>query len=99
MDEYAQDWEPHLASKLFEFDKRRQKAAEDMRNRRETENERYYSEYGQLTQTRFDEGMHFSLKKCLNYFPQENWTRPDHFLNFSAKPCSFVIWKSANGAV
>lgn len=54
MDEYAQGWEPHLAGKWFEFDKRRRKALEDIRNREETENPRYYYEYGQLTQTRSD---------------------------------------------
>ena len=54
LEEYAHGWEHHLASKLFEFDKRRRETADDIRNRRETENARYYTEYGQLTQTRSD---------------------------------------------
>ena len=55
LEEYASGWEPHLADKLNDFDERRRKAADDVRNRRETEYERYYSEYGQLTQTRSDD--------------------------------------------
>ena len=55
LDQYTHGWEHHLANKLFEFDKYRREAADDMRNRRATANERYYSEYGQLTQTRSDD--------------------------------------------
>ena len=69
LDEYTQGWEPHLANKLFEFDKRRQKAAEDIRNRRETENERYYSEYGQLTQTRSDDAN--TIRRRHAFFAEE----------------------------
>ena len=69
MNEYAQGWEPHLAGRLFEFDKRRQKAAEDIRNRRESENERYYSEYGQLTQTRSDDAN--TIRRRHAFFSQE----------------------------
>ena len=54
LEEYAHGWEHHLASKLFEFHKRRRETADDIRNRRETGNARYYTEYGQLTQTRSD---------------------------------------------
>ncbi len=56
LDEYAHGWEPHLANKLFEFDKKRRKTAKDIKDRRDTEDERYYTEYGQLTQTRSDNG-------------------------------------------
>ena len=52
--EYAKGWEDRLANALFEFDVRRRKAAADRRNRRESEYENYYSEYGHLTQTRSD---------------------------------------------
>ena len=58
-----------MASKLFEFDKRRQKAAEDMRNRQETENELYYSEYGQLTQTRSDDAN--TIRRRHAFFSEE----------------------------
>ena len=54
LEEYAQGWEPHLASKLNEFDKRRRKAAEAEKNGEKTEYRRYYTEYGQLTQTQSD---------------------------------------------
>jgi len=54
LDEYAPGWEPNLASALFEFEGRRRTAADELRNRRSTEYERYYTEYGQLTQTRSD---------------------------------------------
>ena len=56
-DEYVRGWEHHLAVKLNEFDKRRQQAAADFKKSRESESEyqRYYYEYGQLTQTRSDD--------------------------------------------
>ena len=52
--EYASGWEVHLANAVFKFEERRRTAAEDHRNRRSTGYERYYTEYGQLTQTRSD---------------------------------------------
>ena len=69
MNEYVRGWEPHLADSLFEFDKRRQKAAEDIRNRRESESERYYLEYGQLTQTRSDDAN--TIRRRHAFFSQE----------------------------
>ena len=51
LDEYARGWEPYLADKLHEFNERCRVAADGIRNLRETEFKRYYSEYGQLTQT------------------------------------------------
>ena len=54
LDEYALGWESYLAEKLNEFDERRQKAASDMKARRESDHELYYSEYGRLTQTQSD---------------------------------------------
>ena len=53
--EYAHGWEPALANKLNEFEQRRHEASDAARNRRETKYGRYYSEYGQLTQTRSDD--------------------------------------------
>lgn len=53
--DYVKGWENDLASKLREFDTRQKQAAEDVKNRRETENEIYYSEYGQLTRTSSDQ--------------------------------------------
>ena len=52
--EYAKGWEPQLADALFEFDQRRRQAANDKKNRRESEFAAYDTEYGQLTQTRSD---------------------------------------------
>ena len=69
VDDYAQGWESQLASKLFEFDKRRQKAADDTRNRRETEFELYYSEYAQLTQTRSDDAN--TIRRRHAFFSEE----------------------------
>ena len=69
MDEYAGGWESHLASKLFEFDKRRKMAADDIRNRRDTEYERYYTEYGRLTQTRSDDAK--TIRQRHAFFLQE----------------------------
>lgn len=54
LEEYAPGWEHHLADKLFEFERRRRETAEDIRDRREPEDRRYYAEYGHLTQTRSD---------------------------------------------
>ena len=54
LDEYASGWEDKLAEKLFEFDNSRNDAVKAVRERRESENHRYYTEYGQLTQTRSD---------------------------------------------
>ena len=57
LDEYAPGWEPRLAGKLHEFDQRRQKAVTDSRKgqERESEYQKYYTEYGQLTHTRSDD--------------------------------------------
>lgn len=52
--EYVRGWEYQLAAKWQEFDSRRQQAAEDIKNNRESELNRYYYRYGQLTQTRSD---------------------------------------------
>ena len=52
--EYARGWEYQLAAKWQEFESRRQQAAEDVKNNRETEFNRYYYRYGQLTQTQSD---------------------------------------------
>ena len=54
MSEYVRGWENRLANVLFEFEERRRQAASDRRNRRESEFEHYYTEYGHLTQTRSD---------------------------------------------
>ena len=54
LDEYAVGWEPHIAGKLHEFDRRRREAAEADKNRAHTSYKKYYSEYGQLTQTQSD---------------------------------------------
>ena len=47
-------WEPHLASRLNEFEKRCREAANANKNNTETEHRRYYTEYAQWTQTRTD---------------------------------------------
>ncbi len=52
--EYANEWQSHLAEKLFRFEERRRKAAADNKKGVEPENPRYYTEYGQWTQTRSD---------------------------------------------
>ena len=52
--DYAHGWEYHLAAKWQEFDSRRQQAADDVKNNREGERNRYYYRYGQLTQTQSD---------------------------------------------
>ena len=52
--EYAHGWEYHLAAKWQEFDSRRQQAADNVKNNRESELNRYYFRYGQLTQTQSD---------------------------------------------
>ena len=52
--EYARGWEHQLAIKWQEFESRRKQAAEDVKNNRENELNRYYYRYGQLTQTRSD---------------------------------------------
>ena len=52
--DYSRGWESQLAAKWHEFDLRRHKAAEDVKNSREGEFSRYYYRYGQLTQTRSD---------------------------------------------
>lgn len=54
IDEYASGWEPHLANCLFEFERRRKQGAEDNKNQQQSEARRYYSQYGQHTQTRSD---------------------------------------------
>ena len=69
LDEYVMGWEPHLANKLHEFDQRRRKASEANKSRLETEYERYYSEYGQLTQTRSDDGN--TIRRRHAFFTQE----------------------------
>lgn len=69
LEEYAHGWEPHLANKLFEFDNRRRDTANDIRNRRETENGRYYTEYGQLTQTRSDDAN--TIRRRHAFFAEE----------------------------
>ena len=52
--EYVCGWEYQLAAKWHEFDSRRQQAAENVKNSRENEFNRYYFRYGQLTQTQSD---------------------------------------------
>ena len=52
--EYASGWEALFANALFEFEQHRRQAAEDRRNRVESEYGQYYTEYGHLTQTRSD---------------------------------------------
>lgn len=86
LQEYAHRWEHQLAARLFEFDKRRRKTADDMRNRRETENERYYTEYGQLTQTRSDDSN--TIRRRHAFFAEEmlkliNPTKLDSVRSFS----------------
>lgn len=54
LDEYAHGWEDELAAKLFEFERRVREAARAARERSESEYHRYYTEYGQLTQTQAD---------------------------------------------
>lgn len=57
LDGYVRGWEHGLAEKLNEFDKRHRQAVADVKNGCESESEyqRYYYEYGQLTQTRSDD--------------------------------------------
>lgn len=69
LDEYVSGWEPHLAIKLNEFEERRRVAAEANKNRRESEYERYYSEYGQWTQTRSDDRI--TIRRRHAFFVQE----------------------------
>ena len=52
--EYTREWEHHLAGKWHEFESRRNQAAEDVKNNRENEFNRYYYRYGHLTQTQAD---------------------------------------------
>ncbi len=52
--EYTRDWEHHLAGKWHEFESRRQQAAENVKNNRESGLNRYYYRYGHLTQTQAD---------------------------------------------
>ena len=67
--EYARGWEHHLASKWQEFDSRRQQAAEDVKNNRETEFNRYYYRYGQLTQTQSDNAN--TIRQRHSFFVEE----------------------------
>ena len=69
MDEYSQGWETQLAAMLFEFDRRRVEAANDIRNRRNTKHEEYYIEYGQLTQTRSDDAT--TIRRRHAFFSQK----------------------------
>ena len=54
-DEYARGWESRLALKLHEFEVRRSEASSAVRGGQDTEYEKYYTEYGQWTQTRSDD--------------------------------------------
>ena len=69
LNEYVQGWESHMAVKLNEFEKRRHEAAEANKNRRETEHKRYYSEYGQWTQTRSDDAN--TIRRRHAFFTEE----------------------------
>ena len=69
LEDYADGWEPNLANCLFTFEKNRKRTAADVRNRRETEDERYYSEYGRWTQTRSDDGN--SIRRRHAFFSEE----------------------------
>lgn len=69
LQDYADGWEPDLAHCLNTFDQKRKKTAEDVRNRRETEDERFYTEYGRWTQTRSDDGN--SIRRRHAFFAEE----------------------------
>lgn len=70
LDEYVRGtWEAHLANWLNEFERRRAEAAEAEKNRRETEYERYYTEYGRLTQTQSD--IANTIRRRHAFFTQE----------------------------
>ena len=71
--EYAGGWEPRLANALHEFDTCGRQAADDRRNRRESTYERYYTEYGQWTQTQSD--MPDSIRRRHAFFVQEMLTK------------------------
>ena len=69
LDEYVSGWENRVASKLIEFEGRRRSATEANRNRRSSEYEKYYTEYGQWTQTRSDSGT--TIRRRHAFFVQE----------------------------
>ena len=69
LDEYVGGWESDLANKLHEFDRRCNKAADDNKNRRETEFERYYSEYRRWTRT--DSGNADTIRRRHAFFSEE----------------------------
>lgn len=54
LEEYAQGWEHQLADKWQEFESRRQRAANNVKNNKEEDINRYYYRYGRLTQTQSD---------------------------------------------
>lgn len=55
LEEYTSGWESRLAGTFHTFESRRREAADANKNRKESEFEGYYSEYGQWTQTRSDD--------------------------------------------
>lgn len=69
LDEYVPGWEGHLAAKLNEFEDRRSEAADATKRRRESKFGRYYSEYGQWTQTRSDDGK--TIRRRHAFFQEE----------------------------
>lgn len=86
IDEYVSGWEPHLAANLFEFDRRRREAGDNVRNNRDVENNSYYYRYGQWTQTRADNAD--TIRRRHAFFSQEmlellNPTQLDENRNFS----------------
>ena len=101
--EYASGWEPRLANALFDFEERRRQAADDRRNRRESEYGRYYTEYGHLTQTQSDAAD--SIRRRHAFFVEEMLamlapTRLDEQRSFSElerKTVFFRDWRAANG--
>lgn len=69
LDEYVPGWEGHLAAKLNEFEDRRSEAADATKLRRESKFGRYYSEYGQWTQTRSDDSK--TIRRRHAFFQEE----------------------------
>ncbi len=69
LDEYTHGWEHHLASKLFEFDKRRLQAAKEVKDTSEATYTRYYTEYGRLTQTQSDDAR--TIRRRHAFFTEE----------------------------
>ena len=69
LDSYERGWESGLASNLAKFENRCRSAADDNKNRRETQNKRYYTEYGQLTRTGSDSAN--TIKRRHSFFADE----------------------------